>query len=480
MPTFVDRVVLHVAAGDGGNGCASFHREKFRPMGGPDGGNGGDGGSVVLVADSGTNTLLDLHRRPHRRAPRGRHGGGSQRAGATGTDLVLPVPNGTVARTPEGDQLADLVGHGTRYVAARGGTGGLGNAALASARRKAPHFALTGEPGEARDVVLELESVADVALVGYPNAGKSSMIAAMSAARPVVADYPFTTLTPNLGVVSAGEDTFTVADVPGLISGASRGRGLGLEFLRHTERCSVIAHVIDCATEEQGRDPLSDLEVVEGELAAYGVATDRPRLVVLNKTDVPEARELAEFVSPMLAERGYRVHAVSAAAEGGLHELAYTMLALVRADRASRPSEPARPVLRPEPVGEPGFEVVRDGGRFLVRGRKPQRWVAQTDFDNDEAVDYLGHRLARLGVEDALADAGAEPGAEVVIGEGDDAVVFDWYPVSWSATAAPPVEENDGIVRGEDGVRGEAEDESAGEASGDSAGNLGRAGGGGE
>lgn len=433
MPTFVDRVVLHVAAGHGGNGCASIHREKFRPMGGPDGGNGGHGGDVVLVVDPSVNTLLDYHRRPHRKATRGRHGQGSNRNGARGADLVLPVPNGTVATSRDGEQLADLVGEGARYVAAVGGTGGLGNAALASARRKAPHFALSGEPGDERDVVLELKSVAEVALVGFPNAGKSSLIAAMSAARPKIADYPFTTVTPNLGVVSAGEDAFTVADVPGLISGASEGRGLGLEFLRHIERCAVIVHVIDCATAEPGRDPLSDLDVVEAELASYGKTADRPRLVVLNKTDVPEGRELAEFVHPMLAERGLQVFEVSAAAGSGLRELSYGMLEAVRADRASRPApEPARGVLRPEPLDERGFEVSRAGDRFFVRGRRPQRWVRQTDFDNDEAVDYLNHRLARLGVEDALAAAGAEPGAEVVIGEGDDAVVFDWEPATWA------------------------------------------------
>lgn len=435
MPTFVDRVVVHVTAGRGGNGCASIHREKFRPMGGPDGGNGGHGGDVVLVADPGVNTLLDYHHRPHRKAARGRHGQGSDRNGAEGADLVLPVPEGTVVTARDGEQLADLVGDGTRYVAARGGTGGLGNAALASARRKAPQFALSGEPGDERDIVLELKSVADVALVGFPNAGKSSLIAAMSAARPKIADYPFTTVAPNLGVVSAGEDAFTVADVPGLISGASEGRGLGLDFLRHIERCSVIVHVIDCATPEPGRDPLTDLDVVEAELANYGAVADRPRLVVLNKTDVPEARELAEFVRPMLAERGLGVYETSAAAGTGLRELSYAMLEVVRADRASRPEpEPARTVLRPEPRGEPGFEVSRVGDRFFVRGRKPQRWVRQTDFGNEEAVDYLNHRLARLGVEDALAAAGAEPGAEVVIGEGDDAVVFDWEPATWAGT----------------------------------------------
>lgn len=441
MPTFVDRVTLHVAAGDGGNGCASIHREKFRPLGGPDGGNGGRGGDVVLVADRRVNTLLDYHRRPHRTAGRGRHGQGSNRNGAAGGDLVLPVPDGTVVTTPAGEQLADLVGEGTRYVAAHGGKGGLGNAALASARRKAPHFALNGEPGERRDLHAEVKTIADVALVGFPNAGKSSLISAMSAARPEIADYPFTTLQPNLGVVSAGEDGFTMADVPGLIPGASEGRGLGLDFLRHVERCSVIAHVIDCATLEPRRDPVSGLDVVEAELAAYGIArpgpdddgAGPPRVAVLNKTDVPEARELADLVRPMLAERGYDVYDVSAVSESGLRSLSYALLELVRAERVRRPApEPARTIIRPEPLDEPGFRIDRDGNRFVVRGRKPQRWVRQTDFDNEEAVSYLGHRLARLGVEDALARAGAQPGSEVVIGDGDDAVAFDWEPSTWA------------------------------------------------
>jgi len=253
MATFVDRVVLHVQGGDGGHGCASVLREKFRPLGGPDGGNGGRGGDVIAVVDPQVTTLLEFHHGPHRKAGNGKPGHGGHRNGAEAADIVLRVPSGTVVMTPEGDLLADLVGSGASYVIARGGRGGLGNAALSSPRRKAPGFALLGEPGQARDVVLELKTVADVALVGFPSAGKSSLVAAMSAARPKIADYPFTTLVPNLGVVTAGDVVFTVADVPGLIPGASQGKGLGLEFLRHVERCSVLAHVLDCATMEPGR-----------------------------------------------------------------------------------------------------------------------------------------------------------------------------------------------------------------------------------
>jgi len=446
MAEFADHAVLRVHAGHGGNGCASVHREKFKPLGGPDGGNGGRGGDVILEVDASTATLLDFHRRPVRKAGNGRQGEGSNRNGAAGQDLIIKVPNGTVVLTPDGDVLADLVGNRTRFVAAAGGRGGLGNAALASPRRKAPGFALKGEPGEERELTLELKTVADIGLVGFPNAGKSSLIAAMSAARPKVADYPFTTLIPNLGVAEAGEVQFVVADVPGLIPGASEGKGLGLDFLRHVERCSALVHVLDCATTEPGRDPISDLDTIEAELAVYqevvgtGLAgalgtlgtslADRPRLVALNKVDVPEARELADLVKPELAARGLPVYEVSAATTEGLRELKFAMAQLVAQARASLPEpEPARVVIRPAAVSEPGFEVVRTpDGAYLVRGEKPARWVRQTDFANDEAVGYLADRLARLGVEQALAEAGAEPGDTVLIGDPDDAVVFDWDP----------------------------------------------------
>jgi GTPase len=429
VTTFIDEVVLHVAAGDGGHGCSSVHREKFKPLGGPDGGTGGRGGDVILVVDPSTTTLLDYHHTPHRRATNGKPGQGGHRSGADGQDLVLPVPNGTVVKTRSGELLADLVGTGTSYVVAQGGRGGLGNAALASARRKAPGFALLGEPGDAADIVLELKSVADVALVGFPSAGKSSLIAVLSAARPKIADYPFTTLVPNLGVVVAGDTRFTVADVPGLIPGASQGKGLGLEFLRHVERCDALVHVIDCATLEPDRDPLSDLDAIEAELAEYGGLADRPRLVALNKIDVPDAREIAEMVRSDLEARGLRVFAVSAASHEGLRELTFAMAEVVRAARdAVIDTSPPRIVIRPVAVDDSGFTVTQEDDRFVVRGTKPTRWVRQTDFSNDEAVGYLADRLARLGVEDALLAAGATEDSEVVIGDGDQAVLFDWEP----------------------------------------------------
>ncbi|MDQ3502592.1 MAG: GTPase ObgE [Actinomycetota bacterium] len=437
MATFVDRAVLHVAAGDGGHGCSSVRREKFKPLAGPDGADGGHGGDVILVVRSNTTTLLDYHYHPHQKATSGRQGAGSMRTGAAGADVVVPVPNGTVVYDAEGHQLADLIGEGATYIAARGGRGGLGNASLASVKRKAPGFALLGEPGQSRDLVLELKSVADVALVGYPSAGKSSLIAALSAARPKIADYPFTTLVPNLGVVEAGGVTFTVADVPGLIPGASQGKGLGLEFLRHVERCAVLVHVLDCATLEPGRDPLTDLDVLEQELSLYkddvAQLTQRPRLVVLNKIDVPEARELADLVQPELEARGLQVFALSAATREALQPLLYAMAKVVASDRAAKPVEQAaRIVLRPRAVDDLGFTVTPDDEGFRVRGDKPERWVLQTDFGNDEAVGYLADRLARLGVEKALAEAGAEPGTTVSIGD----VAFEWQPTDLEVFAS--------------------------------------------
>ncbi|MFD3662959.1 GTPase ObgE [Streptomyces sp. NPDC058659] len=431
MTTFVDRVELHVAAGNGGHGCASVHREKFKPLGGPDGGNGGRGGDVTLVVDQSVTTLLEYHHSPHRKATNGQPGAGDNRSGKEGQDLVLTVPDGTVVLDKQGNVLADLVGEGTTFVAGQGGRGGLGNAALASARRKAPGFALLGEPGESRDIVLELKTVADVALVGYPSAGKSSLISVLSAAKPKIADYPFTTLVPNLGVVTAGSTVYTIADVPGLIPGASQGRGLGLEFLRHVERCSVLVHVLDTATLESDRDPVSDLDIIEEELRQYGGLEDRPRIVVLNKIDIPDGQDLADMIRPDLEARGYQVYEASAVARTGLKELSFALAGIVAEARAAKPKEEAtRIVITPKAVDDAGFTVTYDEAEdvYRVRGDKPERWVRQTDFSNDEAVGYLADRLNRLGVEDKLMKAGARAGDGVAIGTEENAVVFDWEP----------------------------------------------------
>ena len=427
MSDFVDRVTVHVKGGDGGNGSAGIRREKYKPLAGPNGGNGGDGGSVVFVADRNATSLLDYRFMPHRSAGNGTMGLGDNKDGSKGEDLILPVPCGTVIFEAKGAQgrpkrpgaeLADLRHEGDRYVAAAGGNGGLGNIALANKTRRAPGFALLGELGEERDVILELKSIADVALVGFPSAGKSSLIAAMSAAKPKIADYPFTTLVPNLGVVVAGDSRYTIADVPGLIPGASQGKGLGLEFLRHIERTEIIAHVIDCATLEPDRDPMADYEALEHELAEYADSLElplgaipipeRPRIVILNKADVPEAEELAEFVRPEFEKLGMRTFVISTASHKGLKELNFALAAMVaemRAEVAKREAaeEEARVVIKPleekgrrrrtddERGGALDFVIERkedaDGSFwFEITGRKPERWVQQTNFDNDEAV----------------------------------------------------------------------------------------------
>ena len=495
MSDFVDRVTVHVKGGDGGNGSAGIRREKYKPLAGPNGGNGGKGGSVIFVADPNANSLLDYRFMPHRSAGNGTMGLGDTKDGSQGDDLRLPVPIGTVVFTARGAEgqpkrpgevLADLRHAGDEFVAAAGGAGGLGNAALANRTRRAPGFALLGEPGEERDVILELKSIADVALVGFPSAGKSSLIAAMSAAKPKIADYPFTTLVPNLGVVQAGDMRYTIADVPGLIPGASQGKGLGLQFLRHIERTEIIAHVIDCATLEPGRDPLSDYYALEQELGEYAndlelplgaiPIPERPRIIILNKVDMPEAKELAEFVKPEFEKLDLPVYIVSTASHEGLKELNFALANLVtqmRADIATREEtvEEERVVINP--LSKPGqrrrngrnagvqeFEIEREEDRngnywFTVTGTKPERWVVQTNFDNDEAVGYLADRLAKLGVEDALRKNGARPGDEVRIGRGARAVAFDWDP-----TIAAGAENLDGTQLGSRGrdLRLEAED----------------------
>ncbi|MDR1448596.1 MAG: GTPase ObgE [Propionibacteriaceae bacterium] len=434
IPSFVDTVTLQVTGGRGGHGCASVKREKFKPLGGPDGGNGGNGGSVILRVDPSVTTLVDYHRHAHRKAGHGQPGKGNYQDGGNGSDLVLAVPDGTVVvDVSTGAVLADLVGSGAELTVAAGGRGGLGNEALATAARKAPGFALLGEDGEDRRIRLELKILADIGLVGFPSAGKSSLIAAISRARPEIADYPFTTLVPNLGVVRAGDFVFTAADVPGLIPGAAEGRGLGHDFLRHIERCQGIVHVIDCATWEPGRDPSGDLDALEAELAAYGGLEDRPRLVVLNKVDIPDARDLADIVLPDLRERGLDVYLVSTKTGEGLKKLVFAMAQLVAEHRAVQPPPaPARIALAPPAADGPDFTVRQekdDAGQpiWRVRGSKPERWVKQTDFANGEAVGYLADRLNRLGVESELLALGAGPGDTVAIG-GADAVLFDFAP----------------------------------------------------
>ena len=422
---FVDEVTVEVAAARGGDGVTSFHREKYRPKGGPDGGDGGRGGDVVLVAEPGISTLVEYRFHPHQRAGRGQHGQGSNRTGAGGEDRVLPVPVGTIVKDEDGRVLADLASPGMRFLAARGGRGGRGNAALSGPGRRVAHFHERGEPGVSRRLRLELRVLADAGLVGFPNAGKSSLVRRVSAARPKVAGYPFTTLEPVLGVVRAGEHDFVLADVPGLVPGAAAGKGLGYRFLRHVTRSAVLVHVIDLAPVEPGRDPESDLAALEAELAAYDPdLADRPALVVANKIDLPEGRARLPEAEAAAARRGLACHAVSAATGEGLQALVYALGETVATARAARPV-PEAPAELLVVESEAPIEVVREeDGRLRVRGERPERWVAMTDLGNPDGVAYLQRRLSRAGVDELLAAAGARPGDEVVVGD----AAFEFQP----------------------------------------------------
>jgi GTP-binding protein len=407
---FVDEVRVQVRAGDGGNGAASFRREKYRPKGGPDGGNGGNGGSVVLRVTPGVATLAELARNPHVRAERGRHGQGSDKHAPAAANQSVAVPAGTLVRDASGTVLADLVDEGQTFVAAQGGKGGRGNAALSTARRKAPGFAERGEAGEERWLDLELRVLADVGLVGLPNAGKSSLVAQLSAARPKIADYPFTTLSPNLGVAEAGGSRFVIADVPGLIEGAAEGKGLGLAFLRHLERCRVLCFVVDLSA----GDPAEAIAVLRRELASYDEAlVDRKSFLAANKVDLPEAKERVDEAKAAWGREGF--HPVSALTGDGVEDLASAIGGSIVAQR-EEPETPIPTMLRIRPESD-AVQVLRENEAYRVRSPRAERLVARFDLTNPDAVRYVQERLVGLGVEDALAKAGAQAGDEVRIGD---------------------------------------------------------------
>ena len=441
---FIDKVRIHVKGGNGGAGCMSFRREAHVPKGGPDGGDGGHGGNVVVEADASLSSLIEYRFKHHFKAERGTHGKGSRMHGATGEDLVLKVPMGTVVHEyfeeskEVGELIADLTHDGERVTVAEGGMGGRGNIHFVTPTRRAPAFAELGEPSQESWIELEMKLMADAALVGMPSAGKSSLIAKMSAARPKIADYPFTTLVPNLGVARSGDYSFVVADIPGLIEGAHEGRGLGHEFLRHIERTALIVHVVDLTGDYEGRDPLEDYDIINRELALYAdELAARPRIVVANKIDVPGAEEVAdrlaervredsiaaaggdEFASSPVDPKLYRISALTGEGVDGLkaaiatkvHELREELRALSEAD------------VQYEHVWEhkreerdKQFKVVPlGGGVFRVEGPQVERMVVQTDWENEEAIAFLQHRLKRLGVEKALEKAGAVDGDEIRI-----------------------------------------------------------------
>lgn len=424
---FYDRAKIFVRAGDGGNGSTHFRREKYVPYGGPDGGDGGRGGSVYLQLDAGLNTLVDYHYHQHHRAEHGGSGSKQRSHGAKGEDVVLRVPAGTVVRDAETNELlADIVDPAQHVMVARGGRGGLGNVHFATSTNQAPREAQKGEPGEERWLTLELKLIADVGLVGFPNAGKSTLLSVVSAAHPKIADYPFTTLTPNLGVVVIGEPgskdemSFVLADIPGLIEGAAQGAGLGHEFLRHVERTHLLLHLLDGATTE--RDPWEGFQAINRELAEYSEAlAERSQIVVLNKMDVPEARERWEAVRKRAEEIGLPAFAISAATRQGIDELMYFTANRLReaqaeAQKAAEHSPvPAGPVFRPEP--EDAFTVSREQGSYVVRGKRVERLVAMTDQESTEGMARLEQTLRRIGVTGALEAAGVQPGDTVRFGK---------------------------------------------------------------
>ena len=441
---FIDKVRIFVKGGDGGAGCMSFRREAHVPKGGPDGGDGGHGGNVVLRADAGLSSLIDYRFKHHFKAQRGTHGKGSRMHGATGEDLILRVPVGTVVRAYDderketGELIADLTHDGETVTVARGGMGGRGNIHFVTSTRRAPAFAELGEPAEERWIELEMKLMADAALVGVPSAGKSSLIAKLSAARPKIADYPFTTLVPNLGVARTEDYSFVVADIPGLIEGAHEGRGLGHEFLRHIERTALIVHIVDLTGGFEGRDPLDDYEIINRELALYADELEaRPRIVVGNKIDAAGTEDAARRLAA-------RVKADSVAAAGGdefaqsrIDPKLYLISALtgegvesLKAAIGSKVRE-LREELRALSEADVQYEHVwehkreeRDkqfkvvplgGGVFRVEGPQVERMVVQTDWENEEALAFLQHRFKRIGVDKALEDAGCRNGDEVRI-----------------------------------------------------------------
>jgi len=439
---FYDQAKIIVAAGNGGSGAMHMRREKYVPRGGPDGGDGGRGGTIYMEADTGLNTLLPFRHRRQFKADSGGPGGERQRHGRAGEDLIIQVPPGTVVKDPvSGEVLADVVEPGRRFMVARGGKGGLGNTHFATSTHRTPEFAQKGEPGEARELDLELRVIADVGLVGYPNAGKSSLLASISAARPKIADYPFTTLEPNLGVVGIGDDSFVVADIPGLIEGAHEGAGLGLRFLRHIERTLLIVHMLDAARTE-GRDPLEDFERINLELAEYSAElAQRPQIVAANKMDLPEAREHWDSLRAALAERGVPAYAISAATREGLEPL----LRIV-ADRLAQMRREERE--RAEAEKPSDFEVTADhqlytplqqsrefyverapDGVLEVTGKAPERAIKMTEMENEAGLKYLHQRLRQIGVTQTLEREGIKPGDIVRIGD----IELPWLP-----QAVPP------------------------------------------
>lgn len=426
---FYDRARIFVTAGGGGNGAVSFRREKYVPHGGPDGGDGGRGGSVYLRVDPHLNTLIAFKYQQRFQAERGSHGMGAKRTGHSGADLYIDVPPGTVVRDDEtGEPLADLVEPGETFMVARGGQGGLGNQHFATSVHQAPRLAENGEPGQERWLRLELKVIADVGLVGFPNAGKSTLLAASSAAQPKIADYPFTTLEPNLGVVQIGGPggpTFVMADIPGLIEGAAAGIGLGHEFLRHVERTRLLIHVVDGSGGLEERDPLEDFRTINEELAAYAPdLAGKPQLVAINKLDLPETQVNLPRLRETLAAEGYEVFAISAATGEGVPALLQRAMTVLQALPAPKVEAPQHRVYTLEGESADGWQVARRSPHhFQVTGERIVRLFRMTDFENEEAAARFQRVLEATGISDALEAEGILPGDIVHIA--DSELVWD-------------------------------------------------------
>ncbi|MCL4396442.1 MAG: GTPase ObgE [Chloroflexi bacterium] len=418
-PLFFDEARIFVQAGDGGNGCVSFRREKYVPHGGPDGGHGGKGGDVILAVNPRLNTLGAFRRRLHFQAERGAHGQGKNKQGKSAADLVIQVPVGTVVRDAESNELiADLVEPDATAVVAGSGRGGRGNSAFASSTNQAPRWSEKGEPGQKRWITLELKLVADVGIIGLPNSGKSTLLASVTAARPKIADYAFTTLTPNLGVAEVDDREIVLADIPGLIEGAHAGAGLGDRFLRHIERTRLLVHLLDGAL----ADPMSAFETVNRELEQYDPRlAGKPQIVALNKLDLPGAQKAWPHVRAAVTERGANVFAISAASGQGVRELLRAVAdRLGELDREPAPA-PELPVIRPE-ADENEFVISREQGAYRLAGKKVERVVAMTNFDQTEALFRLHRVFKSMGVTDELERAGVRTGDMVRIGD----VELEW------------------------------------------------------
>ena len=419
---FFDEAKIYVKSGKGGDGCVAFRREKYVPFGGPSGGHGGPGGSVYLVAERNLNTLVHFKKRSHFKAEAGGRGSGQKQQGKSGDDLLIPVPSGTMVHDADTDEfLADLVEDGQRVLVAQGGRGGRGNSAFASPTNQAPRIAEHGEPAHERWLRLELKLIADVGIIGLPNAGKSTLLSVVSAARPKIADYPFTTLQPNLGVVSVDNiHSFVMADVPGLIEGASEGVGLGHQFLRHVERTRLLVHLLDGAS----NDPLIDYETINRELAEFSeLLAAKPQIVVLNKMDLPDAQAWWPLVQERMEGQDLEVHAISAVTQQGVKELVGRIHSLLQElpTVEVRPEAPA--VFRPAERDE-DFSVEREDDGWRVLGSKVERVAAMTPFVLPEAAARFQRQLRAMGVVDALEEAGVQPGDLVRIGEQE----LEWTP----------------------------------------------------